>query len=151
MLIHGSCHCGNVTFRLDWTPEPAEIPARACGCTFCTKHGGVWTSCPTGALQVRVHTPSQVSHYAFGTKTAEFHVCTRCGVAAVVTSRIEGRTYAVVNVRTFDNVDRARLRETPASFDGEDEATRLARRARHWIPEVAFVTGPDDDAGAATG
>jgi len=75
MLISGSCHCRNISFTLTWAPEPSQIPARACTCSFCTKHGGVWTSCPTGSLKVTVRDPSLVSKYAFGTKTAEFHIC----------------------------------------------------------------------------
>ena len=66
MLISGSCHCRNITFALLWEPEPTEIPARACTCSFCTKHGGVWTSCPTGHLTVNVKDASLVSTYAFG-------------------------------------------------------------------------------------
>ena len=71
MLISGSCHCGNVSFTLDWQPDPTEIPARACGCSFCTKHGGVWTSCPTGHLRIRVRRPERVAAYEFGTRTAQ--------------------------------------------------------------------------------
>jgi hypothetical protein len=138
MLIDGSCHCGNVSFTLDWRPDPVEIPARACGCSFCVKHGGVWTSCPTGSLRVRVRHPDRVARYAFGTKTAEFHVCTGCGVVPVVTSHIAGRLYAVVSVNAFDNVEAAKLRRSPASFDGESEGDRLARRQRHWIGDVEF-------------
>ena len=33
---------------------------------------------------------------------------------------IEDQMYAVVNVNSFDNVERARIRPAPASFDGED-------------------------------
>ena len=88
MLISGRCHCGNIFFTLDWRPEPSEIPARACICSFCAKQGGVWTSCPTGSLMVSVKDRTRASKYAFGTKTAEFHVCTGCGVVPVVTSRI---------------------------------------------------------------
>jgi hypothetical protein len=138
MLINGSCHCGNVSFTLDWRPEPAEIPARACGCSFCVKHGGVWTSCPGGTLRVRVQRPERVARYAFGTKTSEFHVCTECGVVPVVTSTIAGRVHAVVNVNTFDDVAASQLRRSPASFDGESEGDRLARRQRHWIGNVEF-------------
>jgi hypothetical protein len=139
MLILGSCHCRNVTFRLRWTtPAPETIPARACGCTFCVKHGGVWTSCPGGTLVVAVRDPARVSTYAFGTHTADFHVCARCGAVPLVTSTIDGRTYAVVNVNTFDNVERSRLQPVPVSFDEEDEAVRLARRARGWIADVTF-------------
>ncbi len=136
MLIHGSCHCGNLSFDLTWEPDPGEIPARACTCSFCVKHGGVWTSSPGGKLRVRMGNPRDVAAYEFGTHTALFHICTRCGVPAVVTSDIAGRTYAVVNVNTFDNVDPAMLRRTPASFDGEEEGVRLARRQRNWIADV---------------
>src|SRR5262245_31263555 len=102
MLISGRCHCGNISFALDWRPEASEIPARACTCSFCAKHGGVWTSWPTGSLTVSVKDRERVSKYAFGTKTAEFHVCTACGVVPVVTTRIDGRLYAVVSVNAFD-------------------------------------------------
>ncbi len=138
MLIHGSCHCGNIAFTLDWTPEPTEIPARACTCSFCTKRGGVWTSCPTGALTVTVRDADKVSHYSFGTRTADFHVCAQCGGVPVVTSRIRDHLYAVVSVNAFDNVAPSLLRHATASFDGENEEQRLARRTRHWIANVRF-------------
>jgi hypothetical protein len=139
MVINGRCHCGNISFALNWTPEPTEIPARACTCTFCVKHGGVWTSCPTGSLEIKVANTARVSNYSFGTKTAEFHVCSDCGVAPVATSRIEGRLYAVVNVNTLEDLDRSLLRQSPATFEDESETVRLARRSRNWIGNVTFV------------
>ena len=139
MLIAGRCHCGNISFTLDWRPEPVEIPARACTCTFCRKHGGVWTSCPGGTLKVMIEDRSRVSTYAFGTKSADFHVCSACGIVPVVTSRIDGRLYAVVSVNAFEGVEPALLRRTPATFDAEDEETRLARRKRNWIADVQFT------------
>lgn len=137
--ISGRCHCGNISFALDWQPAPSEIPARACTCSFCTKHGGVWTSCPTGALKVNIREPAQVSRYSFGTRTAKFHVCSKCGIAPVVTSRIGGHLYAVVNVNAFEDVDPSLLQDaTAVTFDGESEAVRLARRQRNWIANVEF-------------
>ncbi|HEY0767571.1 MAG TPA: hypothetical protein VGD47_06415 [Steroidobacteraceae bacterium] len=137
MLISGRCHCGNISFALNWEPEPSEIPARACTCSFCTKHGGVWTSCPAGSLKVLVKAPSLVSKYSFGSKTAEFHICSTCGVVPLVTSRIDGRLYAVVSINAFEGVEPSLLR--PASsvtFEGESEDARLARRKRNWIANV---------------
>ena len=90
---------------------------------------------------MRVRDPEQVNPYAFGTKTARFHVCRQCGTVPLVTSRIEGRDYAVVNVNTFEGVKASLLRRGPVSFDGEGEGDRLARRARSWIPDVRFETG----------
>ena len=139
MLIHGSCHCGNIAFRLAWDPDPAEIPARTCDCTFCMKHGGTWTSNPKGSLEIAIADPSLVSRYAFGTRTATFHVCARCGVVPVVTSDLDGRTYAVVSVKAFTNVDASRIRSAPHSFEGEDLSSRLARRKRNWIADVRFM------------
>jgi hypothetical protein len=141
MLISGSCHCRNISFKLTWAPEPAEIPVRACTCSFCSKHGGVWTACPTGSLKVTVRDPGLVSKYTFGTKTAEFHICCRCGFVPVVTCRIDGRLYAVVSVNAFEGVDPSLLRQASATFDGEDEQARLARRRRSWFADVEYVEG----------
>ena len=139
MLISGSCHCRNISFKLTWVPEPSEIPARACTCSFCIKHGGVWTSCPTGSLKVIIKEPSLVAAYAFGTETAEFSVCSRCGTVPLVTSRIEGRLYAVVSVNAFEGVEPSLLRRTSATFESESEQTRLARRKRNWIAHVEYI------------
>ncbi len=142
MLIRGRCHCANISFTLTWEPAPAEIPARACGCSFCTKHGGVWTSYPGGRLRILIQDPARVHAYAFGTRTAEFHVCRTCGIVPVITSRIDGRLYAVVSVNAFEDIDPARIRRTPSSFEGESEEDRLARRKRNWIGDVELIAAP---------
>ena len=104
------------------------------------KHGGVWTSNPKAVLRVSTHDPARVNEYTFGTGTAKFHICTRCGVVPVVTSTIGGRTYAVVSVNAFENVDPALLKRAPASFDAESQDARLERRTRNWIADVEFNT-----------
>ncbi len=139
MVIHGSCHCGNISFDFDWGAEPREIPTRACDCSFCVKHGGVWTSSAKGSLRIQVKEPALVSQYSFGTHTAQFHVCGRCGIVPFVTSEIDGGLYAVVSVNAFHDVDPSFLRRAPISFDGEDVDSRLARRKRHWIADVRYV------------
>jgi len=136
MLVNGKCHCGNIAFTLDWPDGQMEIPARACGCSFCVKHGGVWTSHPAAKLSVVTQDPALVSKYLFGTKTAAFHVCARCGVAPLVTSDVANHLYAVVNVNTFDDFDSSLLRRAASNFDGEDTQSRLARRTRNWIADV---------------
>jgi hypothetical protein len=141
MLIHGKCHCGNIAFSLTWEPDPIQIPARACTCSFCTKHGGVWTSYPSGALKVRVKNPTLVSKYAFGTETAKFHICTACGVVPLVTSQIDDHLYAVVNVNTFEGVDASLFNHASANVEGEEKESRLARRKRNWIAHVEYVEG----------
>ncbi len=142
-LITGGCHCGNIAYRLYWpenTPGiPLGIPVRACGCTFCQKHGGAYTSHPEARLELRFADASRVEHYRFGTKTAEFLVCRTCGVVPVVTSMIEDTIHAVVNVRSFDDVDPAEFEIAKTDFDGETTEDRLARRQRNWISDVSVV------------
>ena len=136
--IIGACHCGGVRFSLLWPESETTIQVRTCGCSFCRKHGGAWTSHRDSKLNVHIENSSNVSQYSFGTKTADFYVCAACGVVPVASSDIEGRQYAIVNVNTFENVDRFSLVTSSTDFDGEDLRDRLERRARNWIPAVQF-------------
>ena len=138
MLISGKCHCGNIAFALEWAGSPPEIPARACDCSFCVKHGGVWTSNPHSSLMVTIRDQALVSRYAFATRTATFHICSRCGAVPLVTSEIADHLYAVVNVNVLEDIDPAWLRRTSASFGGEEIESRLARRERNWICDIRF-------------
>jgi hypothetical protein len=136
MRIEGSCHCGNIRYTLDWPGDASDIKLRACGCSFCTKHGGSWTSDRDSELVAEVSDASLVSKYRFGTKTADFYVCARCGAVPFVTSAIDDRLYAVVNANTFEGIDPSSLARTATSFDGEGAGERLDRRKRNWIPTV---------------
>ncbi|EYU16801.1 GFA family protein [Photorhabdus aegyptia] len=99
MVISGSCHCKNIEFTFNWEPEPLEIPARTYTCSFCTKHNAVWTSFPAGQLRLSIREQKLLHRYSFETGTAQFHICSQCGVVPVVISQINGHDYAVVNVR----------------------------------------------------
>ena len=139
MTLEGGCHCGNIRLTLAGVPDAALIAVRECGCSFCRKHGGLWTSVPGARLRVRLAQPGEVARYAFGTRTADFHVCRLCGVVPLVTSRIDGRLYAVVSVRALEGIPPERLAARAVDFEGEALAERLARRQRHWIADVEFA------------
>ena len=132
--IHASCHCGTVRVRLDWPQSGQAIPVRACSCALCTKHKAVWTSHPEGRFHLQIDDATQVKRYRFGTRTADFHICLTCGVMPIATCTIDGTPYAVINVNTFDDVDRGELVETATDFEGETTDNRLARRQRNWTP-----------------
>ena len=136
--IEGACHCANMRFTFE-LPEPdGAIHVRACGCTFCRKHGGVYSSHPAGRLAARIGDAALVKRYRFGTETADFHICRTCGVVPFATSTIDGRAYAVVNVNSFEGVGAGELASSPSDFDGETVDSRLARRRRNWIPDVTI-------------
>lgn len=142
MLISGHCQCGNISFTLDWTPEPTEIPARACSCAFCTAHAAAWSACPSGKLKVQIKDPARVSRHRFATQTAEFHICGCCGDVPIVTSRIDGQLFAVINANTLRGSATALLRYEPADFDGESLEARIDRRRRRWIADVVIDESP---------
>jgi len=62
----------------------------------------------------------------------------KCGAVPFVTSEIEGKMYAVINVNTLEGFDPGRFDESPSDFDGEDRENRLDRRSRTWIPDVTL-------------
>ncbi len=138
--IREKCHCGNISYELEWPETGRKLRVRACGCSFCTKHGGVYTSHPAARLTARVTDPSVVNEYTFGTETATFYICARCGAVPFVTSIIEERTLAVVNVNTFEDLDSFDFDASATDFDGEDLDGRLERRKSTWIQHVNVET-----------
>ncbi len=135
-VIRGSCHCGNIRFSFARRTKDALLGVRACGCSFCQKHGCVWTSDPSGSLRLFVSEPEYLHKYRFGTKTADFYVCAMCGVVPAVLSQIGESVYAVVNVNAFEEVRGLEMTESPADFSGEEPEGRLDRRSKTWIPNV---------------
>ena len=134
--IQGSCHCGNIRFALVLGDRSVSLGVRECGCTFCQKHAGVWTSDPSGSLRISVSEPDKLHKYRFGTGTAEFYVCRNCGVVPAVLSDIGGSVYAVVNVNAFDDIDGIEISSSTSDFSGESIGDRIDRRKRNWTPVV---------------
>ena len=79
--------------------------------------------------------------YRFGTGTADFLFCRRCGISPVVVSEIAGELFAVVNVNTFeqDASGPYSLTFSNSCFDGESTDSRLERRKARWIGNVSRV------------
>lgn len=134
MRHEGRCHCGALAVSFETARAPADVPLRACGCTFCRRHGAVWTSDPAGGLEVRIGDAALVSRYVFGLGTSEFLLCRRCGVLVAAVAAIDGATYGAVNCNVLQ--DRAALTGAvaPVDFDAETAEGRVARRRRGWTP-----------------
>ncbi len=136
--IKGSCHCGNLTYVYRSPIPPAELPVRACDCTFCTKQGACYTSHPEGKLAVRVRDKAKIGTYSFGTRSAVSHLCLQCGTFAFMTSAIEGRVYAVINANTLDAVRFDNKNVPILSLSDEPREKRLERRKKYWIGDFTL-------------
>jgi hypothetical protein len=137
MMDHlGGCHCGNIHVRLRLSKPPQESPLRACACSFCRAHNTRTVADADGLFEMRADDWSLVEPYRFGSRTADYYVCRRCGnyVAAVCETAAGAR--AVVNVNCLG--DRAAFTQVPSApnYDGEAAEARLRRRATNWMPAV---------------
>jgi hypothetical protein len=132
----GGCHCGNIRVRLRLTKAPAENPLRACACSFCRAHQTRTVADPGGLFEVEADDWSLVEPYHFGSRTADYLVCRRCGVYVGAVCETAAGTRAVVNVNCL--AERAQFTQAPSApnYDGETTQTRLARRAVNWMPAM---------------
>jgi hypothetical protein len=142
-MLAGSCHCAALHVRLETALQPAELPVRLCGCTFCLRHRPRYTSDPAGELAIEIAGEEAVSRYRFGLRLADFLVCRACGVFVAAFEPDDddpARGRAVVNLDVLDR--RAEL-SAPATrftaYDDEDAPTRRARRRRGWTPARVLV------------
>jgi hypothetical protein len=134
MIYSGRCHCGNIEVELETARAPAQMQVRACQCSLCRRHGGLTVSDPMGHVRLRAQDPEAVSPYRFGLRTSDFLLCGRCGVYVGAVTEVDGRTYAVVNIRTLEDASAFTSPPEPYSYDTETAEVRRARRAARWTP-----------------
>ena len=117
-MLHGSCHCGALT----WTWSHATLPegATACNCTVCRRYGALWIydfegdrNVGKGRLSIVEATPpSRVAMQLDMVSPMEGHNAIEFtlkpeGGATVVTWRMSGRMPFVSKVMTvFIDMDR---------------------------------------------
>jgi hypothetical protein len=133
MRYAGGCHCGAIRVEVRLTKPAGEMPVRSCACTFCQSHGTRTVSDPQGQADIRADWPA-VEKYRFGSRTADYLLCRRCGVYVGAVCDTAAGTRSVINTRCLH--DRAAFTQAAAhpDYDGEAVEHRLARRARNWMP-----------------
>ena len=132
----GGCHCANIHVLLRLSKPPEDCPVRTCTCSFCRSHNPRMLADPAGMLEVSVDDWSLVELYRFGTRTADFLICRRCGVFIAAVSGLETTPSAVVNVNCLDDRGRFMTPATMHEFQGEMLDARISRRAANWMPAV---------------
>jgi hypothetical protein len=132
----GGCHCGNIHVRLRLSKRPQDSPLRACACSFCRSHNTRTAADAEGLFEFWADDWSLVERYRFGSRTADYMICRRCGVYIAAVCETAAGTRAVVNVNCLS--DRASFTSVPAvaKYEGETTESRLSRRAVNWMPAV---------------
>mgnify|MGYP000146089187 CR=1 FL=1 len=139
-VLSGRCHCGNVALEFHPVRRPAELGARSCMCTFCRARRLRWTADPAGRVEIAVVDAGELARYRFGTGTADFLICRRCGQVVAALTADEAEPRAVINVDFLAQAE-AFPDAGERDFDAEDVAARQARRARYWTPARLSVAG----------
>jgi len=134
IVYRGQCHCGAVGFEFRTSIATADWSVRACQCSFCLKHGGVYTSDPAGSVRFAHEDPSFLSRYRFGHKTADFVFCGRCGGYLGAVTEEGGQALMVINLRALDPQPQGLPAAQPLSYEGEMSGDRNTRRSARWTP-----------------
>ncbi len=139
--FRGRCHCGNVEVTFETGQSAAELPLRACACSFCRAHAARCTSDPDGSVSIAVRDADRLGRYRFGLKTADFLVCTACGVYLGAVLDEGEKSWAILNVNAFDDAPAFVQQAAVADYDNEPDGGRRARRRANWTPVKEFTEG----------
>jgi hypothetical protein len=133
----GSCHCGAVAYEFNTGLPPSAWSVRACQCSFCLKHAGVYTSDPNGSVRFVHEDASLLRRYRFGHQTADFVFCGRCGGYLGAITEEDGKQLAVLNIHAMDPLPAGLPAEQPMSYEGESTGDRNARRGKRWTRVIS--------------
>lgn len=98
-VLHGSCHCGAVRFRVD--AEIVELTT--CDCSLCVKKNALMAKVHESALAV-TKGEDALSLYRWNTRVARHYFCSRCGIYTFHRKRAAPDHYGV-NVFCLDGFD----------------------------------------------
>ena len=106
MALEGSCHCGEVTFRVD-----ADAPRQAvrCNCSHCRRKGFLLTFAP--ASQFHLLTGEEhLREYRFHSRKIRHRFCTICGVQPCADGTApDGAETVMINLNCVPDIDPATL------------------------------------------
>jgi hypothetical protein len=130
----GACHCGAIGFVYRTAVAPVDWQIRACQCRFCRSHATLTVSDPEGSLEFTVRDPEALQRYRFGQRTADFLLCSRCGVyVGAVIATAEGE-FGIINARVLQSLTSPLPDPVAMTYEGEQIADRMERRLQRWTP-----------------
>jgi len=141
MEHRGGCHCGNIQVRVRLTKPPAEMAVRSCVCSFCLSHGTRTVSDPVGQADLWADW-ALVEKYRFGSRTADYLLCRRCGVYVGAVCETSVGCRCVINTRCLEDRAAFTRQAMHPDYDQETVGARLERRARNWMPVTLHDGGP---------
>jgi len=132
--FEGSCHCGGLSFAYQTALPPARWTVRACQCGFCRAHGALTTSDPSGRLAFHLRQSARLQRYRFGLMTADFLLCSGCGVYLGAQIQTAQGSFGIINTRALTPLQPELPPAVTADYGSEGATQRVARREQKWTP-----------------
>ena len=133
MILRGACHCGQVEVTLETAMSVMDLPLRACGCSFCRRHGTKAVADPNVRLSISAP-PNGLNRYRFGLRTADYLICRTCGAYVVAVISGNDKERATLNVTATGISELADRPAEQVDYDRESVEGRRARRLTSWTP-----------------
>jgi hypothetical protein len=130
----GGCHCEALGFAFRTAIPAPRWNIRACQCTFCRSHGALSTSDPSGELEFFVQSPDALQRYRFALRTADFLLCSNCGVYLGAQIETAGGAFGIINTRALRPALADLAESVAADYGAEDSEGRVERRVQRWTP-----------------
>jgi len=126
-----SCHCGRVVVRVR---ADDSLRVVECNCSMCSRLSYLHLIVPAQDLEL-VSGHDALTHYRFGTRTADHTFCKICGIKVFYVPRSHPDGFSV-NVRCMDAGARAAIGHVE-SFDGAHFEEHIAELAPLPAPKAS--------------
>lgn len=109
----GSCHCGQVRFRVRFSAEQSSFK---CNCSICAKTRA-WLA-PVGADALTLlGGEAELAEYQFAGRKIRHRFCRHCGVKVFGQGLdARGQTFFAVSLAVLDDIPATRLAKLPISY-----------------------------------
>ncbi|MET0344482.1 MAG: GFA family protein [Polyangiales bacterium] len=103
----GSCHCGNVTYKVSADLSGDLI---SCNCSICGRTGTVLTFVPAAQFTLE-QGEDALTDYQFNKKSIHHLFCSTCGVRSFARGTApDGASMVAINARCLEGVDVTKLK-----------------------------------------
>lgn len=109
----GSCHCGQVRFRVRFSSEQGSFK---CNCSICSKTRAWLAPVDADALTLLCG-EEELSVYQFAARKIRHRFCRQCGVKVFGESTdAQGKPFFAVSLPALDDISAARLAALPIRY-----------------------------------
>ena len=115
----GSCHCGQVRFRVRFSAEQSSFK---CNCSMCAKTRAWLAPVGEGALTL-LSGEADLAQYRFAARKISHRFCLQCGVKVFGQGEdAQGAPFFAVSLTALDDIPAERLAALPiAYFNGRHD------------------------------